>query len=66
MITVDATKLQLFMDVSDEELAKRKAAWKPPPPNAPRQEHFSGKTLVDMIHMGPGEDRISCQVCKAA
>eukprot|EP00439_Symbiodinium_sp_Y106_P038681 s2214_g4.t1 len=33
MITVDATKLQLFMDVSDEELAKRKAAWKPPPPN---------------------------------
>ena len=31
MITVDADKLQLCVDVSDEELASRKAAWKQPP-----------------------------------
>ena len=49
MITVDANKLQLTMDVSDEELAKRKAAWKPPPPNAPRQ----GIPSKAQNHMNP-------------
>ena len=48
MITVDATKLQLFMDVSDEELAKRKAAWKPPPPNVPRRENFCGTEIAKL------------------
>jgi len=31
MVTVDATKLRLDVDISDEEMAKRKAAWKAPP-----------------------------------
>jgi len=30
MITIDATKNLIHMDVSDEELAKRKSAWTPP------------------------------------
>jgi dihydroxy-acid dehydratase len=29
-ITLDVTKRKLMLDVSDDELAKRKAGWKPP------------------------------------
>jgi dihydroxy-acid dehydratase len=31
-ITIDADGRQLSLDVADEEIARRRAAWKPPPP----------------------------------
>jgi len=31
-ITIDAHKLLIQLNVADDELAKRRAAWKPPPP----------------------------------
>jgi dihydroxy-acid dehydratase len=31
-ITIDADRRQLSLDVADEEIARRRAAWKPPPP----------------------------------
>jgi len=57
MITVDATKLQLFMDVSDEELAKRKAAWKPPPPNVKTGYLAKYAKLVASASLGCVTDR---------
>jgi dihydroxy-acid dehydratase len=36
IVTIDAEKKTLSVDLSDAELAKRKAAWKQPPPNATR------------------------------
>jgi dihydroxy-acid dehydratase len=35
-ITIDAHRLALELAVSDEELARRRAAWKPPVSNYPR------------------------------
>ncbi len=36
MIELDVAKRKLHLDISDEELAKRKAAWTPPAPKADR------------------------------
>jgi len=36
LIEVDVAKRRLHLHVSDEELARRKAAWKPPPPHSDR------------------------------
>jgi dihydroxy-acid dehydratase len=36
MVTIDAEKKTLSVALSDAELAKRKASWKQPPPNATR------------------------------
>ena len=35
-ITIDAHRLLLQLNVSDEELARRRAAWTPPPPRYTR------------------------------
>jgi dihydroxy-acid dehydratase len=35
-ITIDAAKCEIHLDVSDGELAKRRAAWKAPAPKASR------------------------------
>ena len=55
MITVDATKLLLTMDVSDAELEKRKAAWKQPPPNVSwqadgREVACFASFIVESVH----------------
>ncbi|HEY3555126.1 MAG TPA: dihydroxy-acid dehydratase, partial [Casimicrobiaceae bacterium] len=36
LVTVDVPKRTIRMDVSDAELARRKAAWTPPPPRYER------------------------------
>jgi len=36
MIELDIEKRKLHLDVSDEELKKRKASWTPPPPHTER------------------------------
>jgi len=56
-ITVDADTLKLEMDVSEEELAKRKAGWKQPP--LPRQTGYLRKfaTLVGSASYGCVTDR---------
>jgi dihydroxy-acid dehydratase len=35
-ITIDARTLTLQLDVGEDELARRRAAWRPPPPRATR------------------------------
>jgi dihydroxyacid dehydratase/phosphogluconate dehydratase len=36
VIALDIPARRLTLDVSEEELARRRAAWKPPPPRYPR------------------------------
>jgi dihydroxy-acid dehydratase len=36
LVTLDVPARTLRLEVSDEELARRRAAWRPPPPAYPR------------------------------
>jgi len=46
MVTVDVEKRLIQMEVSDDELARRKAAWTPQPP---RYERGYGKMFLEHI-----------------
>mmetsp|Transcript_67305 Transcript_67305/g.197594 ORF Transcript_67305/g.197594 Transcript_67305/m.197594 type:complete len:569 (+) Transcript_67305:74-1780(+) len=56
-ITVDADKLQLNVDISDEELAKRKAAWKQPPLPVTEGYLYKFAKLVNSASQGCMTDR---------
>jgi dihydroxy-acid dehydratase len=47
-IEVDVPARSIHLHVSDEQLARRRAAWKPPPPRDPR-----GYGAIYSQHIGP-------------
>jgi dihydroxy-acid dehydratase len=56
-ITIDAHKQLLQVHVSDEELAKRRAAWKPPAPKYTRGLMAKYVKLVGTASKGAVTDR---------
>ncbi|MGH8756179.1 MAG: dihydroxy-acid dehydratase, partial [Burkholderiales bacterium] len=55
-ITIDAHKLLLQLNVSDEELARRKAAWQPPKPRYTRGVLAKYAKLVSSARLGAVTD----------
>ncbi|SFE92035.1 IlvD/Edd family dehydratase [Thermoflexibacter ruber] len=56
MIELDVENRKLHLDISDEELAKRKAAWTPPPPQADRGYVKFYIDHVQQAHLGADLD----------
>lgn len=56
IITLDAHNRSLQLEVSDEELAKRKAAWKPTEKMHPRGYVHLYQTHVEQAHLGADMD----------
>jgi dihydroxyacid dehydratase/phosphogluconate dehydratase len=52
MITVDVPNRSIHMDVSDEELASRRAAWKPPAPRYQRGYGYMFSQHIRQAHEG--------------
>jgi dihydroxy-acid dehydratase len=52
MITVDVPNRSIRMDVSDEELARRRAAWKPPAPRYQRGYGYMFSQHIRQAHEG--------------
>jgi dihydroxy-acid dehydratase len=50
-IEIDVNKRRIHLHVSDEELARRKAAWRPPPPKYPR-----GYGALHAQHIGQADE----------
>jgi dihydroxy-acid dehydratase len=50
-IEIDVNKRRIHLHVSDEELARRKAAWRPPPPRYPR-----GYGALHAQHIGQADE----------
>eukprot|EP00793_Prasinoderma_coloniale_P003232 PRCOL_00005867-RA len=56
VITIDAEKRVMDMDVSDEELARRKAEWSPPPLRATRgtlHKYIKNDTVILVVYCAP-------------
>jgi dihydroxy-acid dehydratase len=52
IITIDAPSLSLTLQVDDDELAKRRAAWTPPAPRYTRGVLAKFGALVGSSHQG--------------
>lgn len=56
MIELDVENRKLHLDISDEELAKRKTEWTPPPPQADRGYVKFYIDHVQQAHLGADLD----------
>jgi len=56
-ITIDAHRLLIQLNVGDDELARRRAAWRPPPPNHTRGLLAKYRRLVSTASIGAITDR---------
>lgn len=60
VISIDAVANTLHVDVSDEEMARRKEAWTPRPPPVSSGTLFKYQKLVTDASRGCGESEMRC------